>query len=74
MEKHEIKLQDCQVDLLLKCLELYLYNYSFFIGRKKESENKEENLKLSLARDTYEQINSQIILENKAKKLIKKIV
>ena len=80
-KKNSIDLLDCQVDLVLNSLEFYLYNYNYFYPIRKESINKEENLKVSLVRDTYEQISNQFIglkKENINKKnnekIMKKIV
>lgn len=59
IKKHKIELLDCQVDLVLKSLEFYLYTYDFMNPIQKKAKTKEENLKISLLRDTYEQILSQ---------------
>ena len=59
IRKNNIELLDCQVDLILKSLEFYMYTYQFIYPRRRVSESKEENLRICLVRDTYEQISSQ---------------
>lgn len=56
-----------QIDLVLNSLEYYLYTYNYFYPRKRISLNKEDNLKVSLIRDTYEQISYQALAENRSK-------
>ena len=56
IRKNDISLLDCQVDLILRSLELYLHVYKFIYPRRKESETKEENLRKSLVFNTYQQI------------------
>lgn len=72
MNRNSIDLMDCQIDLVLSTLEFYLYNYKYFYPEK-ESKNKNDNLKVSLIRDTYEQISNQYIDSQKEKKIVKKI-
>lgn len=59
VRKNNIELLDCQVDLILRSLEFYSYTYQFIYPRRRVSESKEENLRICLVRDTYEQILSQ---------------
>ena len=59
IRQNKIELLDCQVDLILKSLEFYLYTYQFIYPRRRKSESKEENLRICLVRDTYEQISNQ---------------
>lgn len=59
VRKNNIELLDCQVDLILRSLEFYSYTYQFIYPRRRISESKEENLRICLVRDTYEQILSQ---------------
>ena len=59
IRKNKIELLDCQVDLILKSLEMYKYMYGFMYPRKKLSE--EENLRISLIVDTYHQILSEYV-------------
>ena len=59
IRKNKIELLDCQVDLILKSLEFYNYTYKFIYPRTKKSKTLEENLRISLVNDTYEQILSQ---------------
>lgn len=65
IRKNEISLLDCQVDLILRSLEFYLYTYKFIYPRRKESETEEENLRKTLVRDTYVQIQDEYNLSHK---------
>lgn len=56
IRKNDISLLDCQVDLILRSLEFYLYTYRFIYPRRRESETEEENLRKSLVFNTYHQI------------------
>lgn len=56
IRKNKIELLDCQVDLILKSLEMYRYMYGFIYPRSNKSLTNEENLRISLVTDTYEQI------------------
>ena len=56
IRKNNIELLDCQVDLILRSLEFYAYTYQFIYPRRGKSGGKEENLRVSLVRDTYHQI------------------
>ena len=58
IRKNDISLLDCQVDLILRSLEFYLYTYKYIYPRKK-SETDEENLRKALVNDTYNQILNQ---------------
>lgn len=55
----KIELLDCQVDLILRSLEFYSYTYNFIYPRNNRSKTLEENLRISLVNDTYEQILNQ---------------
>ena len=57
--KNTIELLDCQVDLILKSLEFYDYTYRFIYPRSKKSKTLEENLRISLVNNTYDQIFRQ---------------
>ena len=59
IRKNKIELLDGQVDLILRSLEFYSYTYQFIYPRKGKSETNEENLRISLVKDTYNQILSQ---------------
>lgn len=59
IKKNNIELLNCQVDLILRSLEFYCYTYSFIYPRSGKNISKEENLRISLVRDTYHQILSQ---------------
>lgn len=56
IRKNEISLLDCQIDLILRSLEFYLYTYRFIYPRRGKAETEEENLRKSLVFDTYNQI------------------
>jgi hypothetical protein len=58
-KKNKIELLDCQVDLVLRSLQLVSYIYQFIYPRSKKSLTNEENLRISLITDTYEQILNQ---------------
>lgn len=82
IRKNNIELLDCQIDLILRSLEFYSYTYQYIYPRRGKSETLEENLRISLVRDTYEQIlnefgiskntnsfNENLTFENKFKKI-----
>ena len=78
IRKNTIELLDCQVDLILRSLEFYSYTYQYIYPRRHESLTKEENLRICLVRDTYEQILNQFGLSKKEnsveeKKYLKKV-
>lgn len=78
-QKIKIELLDCQVDLVLKSLEMLSYMYGFIYPRSSKSKTNEENLRISMANDTYNQIlnqlkNSEISAKNeRVEKIFKKI-
>lgn len=59
VERVRLELLDCQVELILKSLEYYAYSYKFMYPRFGGSASKEENLRISLVCDTYEQIMNE---------------
>ncbi len=59
IRKNNIELLDCQIDLILRSLEFYSYTYQFIYPRSGKSKTLEENLRICLVRDTYEQISNQ---------------
>lgn len=59
IRSHDISLLDCQIDLILRSLAFYKYTYEFIYPRRKETKTLEENLRISLVKDTYEQIFTQ---------------
>ena len=60
IRKNSIDLLDCQVDLILRSLEFYCYTYNYIYPRtKKKFDNPDVALRLSLVRETYNQIISQ---------------
>lgn len=56
IRKNKFELLDCQVDLILKSLEMYSYMYDFICPRGGKYATKEDDLRISLVHDTYEQI------------------
>lgn len=58
IRKHEISLMDCQIDLILRSLEFYLYTYRFIYPRRGKTETVEEDLRKSIVFDTYQQIRA----------------
>lgn len=64
IHSNKIKLLDCQVELILRSLEFYCYTYQFIYPRVGKNITKEENLRVHLVRDTYNQILSQYTNEN----------
>lgn len=56
MHIYEITLFDCQIELILKSLEVYCYDINEKYGKRKMSKTKAENSEKSLVRDTYHQI------------------
>lgn len=53
---YNITLLDCQVELILKSLEVYCYDINEKYNKRKISKSKAENSEKSLVRDTYNQI------------------
>jgi hypothetical protein len=68
-KKNKIELLDCQVDLILKSLEMVLYMYKFIYPRSQKSLTNEENLRISLVKDTFEQILNQYKSVEKSTKI-----
>ena len=58
IHKNTLEWLDCQVELIIKSLELYLYTSNLISKQnaKSDSENKEKELNNSILRDTYNQI------------------
>ena len=70
IRKNKIELLDCQIDLILRSLEMYAYMYQFVYPRAKESLTLEENLRISLVTGTYEQISNQFGISKKNNRII----
>ena len=70
IRKNRIELLDCQVDLILKSLEMYRYMYQFIYPRAGKSLTNEENLRICLVTDTYEQIANQFGISKENNKII----
>lgn len=68
-KKNKIELLDCQVDLILRSLQLVSYMYQFIYPRSQKSLTNEENLRISLVTDTFEQISNQFQKAEKSKKI-----
>ena len=68
-KKNKLELLDCQVDLILKSLEMVSYMYQFIYPRSQKSLTDEENLRISLVTDTFEQISNQFEKVEKSKKI-----
>lgn len=68
-KKNRIELLDCQVDLVLRSLQLVSYMYQFIYPRSQKSLTNEENLRISLVTDTFEQISNQFKKAEKSKKI-----
>ena len=58
--KTNIELLNCLIDLILRSLEFYCYTYQYIYPRHGKAECDEENLRISLVRDTYHQIAYQV--------------
>lgn len=65
IRKNKIELLDCQIDILLRSLEMYSYVYQY-ISPKRKKETLEEDLRISLVRDTYEQILNEFGISKKS--------
>ena len=59
IRNNKIELLDCQVDLILRSLEFYCHTYEFIYPRNHKSKSTEENLRITLVTDTYNQILAQ---------------
>lgn len=59
IRNNKIELLDCQVDLILRSLEFYCYTYEYIYPRSHKSKSTEENLRITLVTDTYNQILAQ---------------
>ncbi len=59
IRKNQIELLDCQVEIVLKCLEYYCYSANFMFDRNKKYTTKEDNIRISIITDTYHQISLQ---------------
>ena len=69
LEKSNIELLNVQIDLILRSLEFYCYTYQYIYPRRGKNESDEENLRISLVRDTYHQIANQIT-NSKSKEML----
>ena len=69
IRKNKIELLDCQIDLILRSLEFYSYTYKFIYPRAGKSLTNEENLRISLVNDTYEQIMNEFGISKQNNKI-----
>ena len=75
VRKNDIELLDCQCEIILKCMEYYCYSSNFILQRNGKYTNREDEKKIALITDTYEQFSRQFTnssIKNQNKK-IKKI-
>ena len=70
IRNNKLELLDCQVDLILRSLEFYCYVYEFIYPRSSKSKTLEENLRISLVKNTYEQILTQFGISKSENKII----
>ena len=70
IRNNKLELLDCQIDLILRSLEFYCYAYEFIYPRSGKSKTLEENLRISLVKNTYEQILTQFGLSKSENKII----
>ena len=73
IRKYKISLFGCQVDLVLRSLELYSYTYRF-VAPQKKPQTREEDARISLVRDTYEQILAEYAESKKEQQKYKEII
>lgn len=59
IRENNIKLLDCQVDLILRSLELNLYIYKFIYPTTEKALTNEEELRKNLVFSTYKQISEE---------------
>lgn len=59
LKKYTIELLDCQCELVLKCMEYYCYSANYLFQRNRKYTLKDDELKISLITDTYQQISKQ---------------
>lgn len=70
IHKNKISLLDCQVEVVLKCLEYYCYSANFLLERHGKYTSKEDSQKIALITDTYYQISNQFASSKVDKKII----
>ena len=70
IRKNKIELLDCQVEIVLYSLQLYTNNLRFMYPRSNKFLNTEEELKISLVTDTFEQIQKQFNNSKNQNKII----
>lgn len=59
IRNNKFELLDCQVDLILDALKLYIDIYRLFASKQNSEENRNEEFREALVRDTYNQILNQ---------------
>lgn len=70
IRKNKIELLDCQVELILFSLKMNINTLRFIFPKSNKNLDCEEELKISLATDTYEQILSQFNNSKENNKII----
>lgn len=60
VKKNRLELLDCQIEIILDSLEVYRHTMKFVFPKSNKNLTKEEELKMSLIADTYEQVLSQL--------------
>ncbi len=59
IKNNKIELLDCQVEIVLKCLQYYCYSANFMFDRHRKYTTKDNEFQISLITDTYHQISKQ---------------
>lgn len=59
IKENDIRLLDCQCETILKCMEYYCYSANFLLERNGKYTNREDEKKIALITDTYEQFLKQ---------------
>lgn len=59
VKENDIKLLDCQCETILKCMEYYCYSANFILERNGTYTNREDEKKIAVIKDTYEQFSRQ---------------
>ena len=72
IRKNKIELLDCQIDLILRSLEFYCNACEYLCpSYRNKFKTLEDNLRISLIRDTYEQILSEYNMSTKENPVLK---
>lgn len=68
IDSTRLELLDCQVEIVLKSMEYYCYSANFLFERNGKYTSKNDELKISLVTDTYNQIMFQLAKSRKLNK------